>query len=232
MKAGLSEREARRRASLELGGVPQVQEAVRDTWIWRWFDTLMRDVRYARRSLTRSWGFALGAAPYSLWPSGQASRCSPWSTRSCFSPSPTPTPGASSRSRRCGPTPDARARRYRSRLHRLASAERRVREDGCVLRWRRFRSHRRQPRRVCQRPVRVRRVLRGLRPDRVCGTPADGARYPRRRRGADDRRRAVSLGRGALRQRRGRHREDDHRVRQPAGDCRSGGAGISLSRRR
>ena len=61
IKAGLSEPEARRQASLELGGVPQVQEAVRDTWIWRWLDALMRDVRDAIRSLTRSWGFALGA---------------------------------------------------------------------------------------------------------------------------------------------------------------------------
>ena len=61
IKAGRSEPEARRQASLELGGVPQVQEAVRDTWIWRWLDTLVRDVRYAMRSLTRSWGFALGA---------------------------------------------------------------------------------------------------------------------------------------------------------------------------
>ena len=61
IKDGLSEPEARRQASLELGGVPQVQEAVRDTWIWRWLDALMRDVRYAIRSLTKSWGFALGA---------------------------------------------------------------------------------------------------------------------------------------------------------------------------
>ncbi len=60
MKGGLSEPEARRRASLELGGVPQVQEAVRDVWIWRWLDALVRDVRYATRSLSRSWGFALG----------------------------------------------------------------------------------------------------------------------------------------------------------------------------
>lgn len=61
LESGLSETEARRQASLELGGVPQVQEAVRDTWIWRWLDDLMRDVRFAIRSLTRSWGFALGA---------------------------------------------------------------------------------------------------------------------------------------------------------------------------
>ena len=57
---GLSEPDARRQANLGLGGVPQVQEAVRDTWIWRWLDDLARDVRGGMRSLTRSWGFSLG----------------------------------------------------------------------------------------------------------------------------------------------------------------------------
>ena len=122
--------------------------------------------------------------------------------------------------------------RLRSRLSRLAGTERRVREDGGVLRWRRFLNHRRRPRRVCQPPVRLGRFLCRLRPDRVCGTPADAARCPGGRRGANDRRRAVSLGIDALRQRRGRDRENDHRVRQPDGDRRSGRAGISLSRRR
>src|SRR5688500_1028620 len=61
MKDGSSEAEARRQASIEFGGVAQVREEVRDTWIWRWLDALLRDVRHARRSLTRSWGFTLGA---------------------------------------------------------------------------------------------------------------------------------------------------------------------------
>ena len=60
MKNGLSEAEARRHASIEFGGVAQVQEEVRDTWIWRWLDALVLDVRYSIRGLVKSWGFALG----------------------------------------------------------------------------------------------------------------------------------------------------------------------------
>jgi predicted permease len=61
IKGGLSEPEARRLVTLEFGGMPQVQEEVRDTWISRWVDTLQRDMRYSIRSLRKSWGFALGA---------------------------------------------------------------------------------------------------------------------------------------------------------------------------
>jgi putative ABC transport system permease protein len=60
MKKGLSETEARRQASIEFGGVAQVQEDVRDTWIWRSLDALVLDVRYSIRGLVKSWGFALG----------------------------------------------------------------------------------------------------------------------------------------------------------------------------
>jgi predicted permease len=61
MSDGRTEAEARRLAHRELGGVAQVQEAVRDTWRWGWLDALVRDGRYAIRSLARSWVFALGA---------------------------------------------------------------------------------------------------------------------------------------------------------------------------
>ena len=61
MKNGSSEAEARRQASIEFGGVAQVQEDVRDTWIWRSLDALALDVRYSIRGLVKSWGFALGA---------------------------------------------------------------------------------------------------------------------------------------------------------------------------
>jgi predicted permease len=59
--AGLNEADARRQVGIELGGVTQVQEAVRDTWIHRWLDAFVRDVRHAMRSLHRSWGFTFGA---------------------------------------------------------------------------------------------------------------------------------------------------------------------------
>jgi putative ABC transport system permease protein len=55
--SGLSESEARRRAAIEFGGVAQVEEEVRDTWVSRWFHDLARDVQYAGRTLRRNRGF-------------------------------------------------------------------------------------------------------------------------------------------------------------------------------
>ena len=61
IREGIAPADARRRSLMELGGVPQVQEGVRDTWTWRWLDTLSRDVRYAFRTLRRGPGFAAAA---------------------------------------------------------------------------------------------------------------------------------------------------------------------------
>ncbi len=59
--SGLTEPEARRRAAIELGGIDQVQEDVREAWTWRWLDDSLRDARYAARSLARSPGFTATA---------------------------------------------------------------------------------------------------------------------------------------------------------------------------
>ena len=56
--AGLARGEAERRAFLEFGGVPQIEEAVRDVR-GRWLEDLAKDVRYAFRTLRRNSGFSV-----------------------------------------------------------------------------------------------------------------------------------------------------------------------------
>src|ERR1700688_3791209 len=58
--AGLTRGEAERRAFLEFGGVPQIEEAVRDVR-GRWLEDLAKDLRYAFRTLRRNPGFAVVA---------------------------------------------------------------------------------------------------------------------------------------------------------------------------
>ena len=60
-QSGVSDAEARRRASIEFGNVGMVHEDVRDTWGWRWLDDLGRDTRYGARMLRRSPVFAATA---------------------------------------------------------------------------------------------------------------------------------------------------------------------------
>ena len=53
VRAGMAEREARRRARLEFGGVDQIKELCRDARGTRWIEDISRDLRYAFRRLAR-----------------------------------------------------------------------------------------------------------------------------------------------------------------------------------
>jgi hypothetical protein len=65
VRAGMSPRAARRAALLELGGVEQVKEEVRDVRAGAILDTLGQDLRYGARALARAPGFT-GAAVLAL----------------------------------------------------------------------------------------------------------------------------------------------------------------------
>ena len=57
MLLGLQELEARRQANLELGGVMQVQEEVRDIWLTQWLRDFAYDLRFSARSFLRNPAF-------------------------------------------------------------------------------------------------------------------------------------------------------------------------------
>ncbi len=57
MKTGMNETEARREAMLELGGVEQVKEQVREVRAGHFFETLLRDLHFGWRSLAKTPGF-------------------------------------------------------------------------------------------------------------------------------------------------------------------------------
>jgi hypothetical protein len=56
--AGQNAAEARRQAKIELGGVEQVKENVRDIRVGHYLESAVQDLRYAQRTLRRSPGFS------------------------------------------------------------------------------------------------------------------------------------------------------------------------------
>jgi len=78
IERGLPEHAARAQAAREIGGIPQVQEEVRDVWLTRWARDFLYDLRFSVRSYLKTpaftatavWSFALGigatTAIYSL----------------------------------------------------------------------------------------------------------------------------------------------------------------------
>lgn len=61
VRSGMGPAQARREARLELGGVEQVKEKVRERRLGATLDTLLQDVRYAFRTLGKNAGFAVVA---------------------------------------------------------------------------------------------------------------------------------------------------------------------------
>src|SRR5579875_134701 len=59
--SGIPAGEARRQAVLELGGVAQVQEEVRDVWLSRWTRDFVYDLRFSVRSFYKSPAFTITA---------------------------------------------------------------------------------------------------------------------------------------------------------------------------
>ena len=237
IKDGRSEQEARRQASLELGGVPQVQEAVRDAWISRWLDAFLRDVRYALRSLTRSWGFALGAGAVLALAIGATVAIFSVVNTVLLQPLAYPDAGRivsvetlwtnTGRASQAVSGPDFLDwQAHNDVFEKMAvyySGDTGGTDDSPVILG--DRATFANPRYVSVDFFAVfgQTASAGRLLTEGDGKGADA--------GTSGRRRAISVGSDELRQRRSRDREEAHGERRPAGDCWRGSARISLSRR-
>ncbi|QOY90815.1 ABC transporter permease [Paludibaculum fermentans] len=57
IQSGVAEAEAKRQATLEMGGLAQVREEVRDVWLSRWLRDFLYDLRFSARSFLRNPSF-------------------------------------------------------------------------------------------------------------------------------------------------------------------------------
>jgi hypothetical protein len=62
IRAGMPPQEARRSARIELGGIEQVKEQVRERRVGNWLHSVIADCRYGIRQLRKNPGFLIVAA--------------------------------------------------------------------------------------------------------------------------------------------------------------------------
>src|ERR1051325_4232413 len=59
--SGMEQKEAEAIARREFGATSRIAEESREAWRWSWLEDLVRDLRYAARTLARDRGFTITA---------------------------------------------------------------------------------------------------------------------------------------------------------------------------